>query len=170
MYKEFETSRLRIRPINLNDAGFVHRLLNSEGWLDYIGDRNIRDMADAENYIQKILDNKQYFYSVFERKDSNDPLGLVTFLLREDQEFPDIGFAILPEYESKGYAYEASRKYLDEILRSGAFENVIAITLPRNRRSIKLLKKLGLAYASEFSKDGQKLVRYSLSHPNLTDS
>jgi RimJ/RimL family protein N-acetyltransferase len=91
-------------------------------------------------------------------------------LLREDKEFPDIGFAILPEYESKGYAYEASRKYLDEILRSGAFENVIAITLLKNQRSIRLLKKLGLGYESEFSKDGQKMLRYSLHDSNLTHS
>lgn len=162
MYKELETSRLRIRPINLDDADFIIRLVNSEGWLNYIGDRKINDKSQAEKYIQKILDNPNYFYSVFELKDTRDPLGLVTFLHREDQAFPDIGFAILPEFENMGYAAEASKKYLDEIVSLHIFENIIAITVANNHRSIALLKKLGLSYDCDFYRDEEKLSRYSL--------
>ena len=56
MYKEILTDRLLIRPITVGDANFIYSLVNSNGWLKYIGDRNIRNNQDAENYIQKILE------------------------------------------------------------------------------------------------------------------
>ena len=105
-------------------------MVNSEGWLKFIGNRNISNNDDAEKYIQKILDSPNTYYSVFHLKTTKEPLGLVTLLNRTDQTFPDIGFALLPEYEKKGYTLEASRKYLDEIIISDRYENIIATTIP----------------------------------------
>ncbi|MEO0066067.1 MAG: hypothetical protein RI983_1393, partial [Bacteroidota bacterium] len=39
MYCELKTSRLNIRPINLVDSKFMLELVNTKGWLKYIGDR-----------------------------------------------------------------------------------------------------------------------------------
>jgi len=162
MYKELETDRLRIRPINLGDAKFIIRLVNSEGWLKYIGDRNITDKNEAEKYIQKILENQHYYYSIFELKSSNQPIGIVTFLNRENKDFPDIGFALLPEYGKMGYALEACKKYLDEIIKSNVYKNIIGITAPDNLKSISLLKKLGLLYEHDYNEDNKALSLFSL--------
>ncbi|MBP0904975.1 GNAT family N-acetyltransferase [Mariniflexile gromovii] len=150
MYKTIETERLIIRPLNLTDSKFIIELVNSEGWLKFIGNRNISNKEDAEKYIQKILDSPNFYYSVFQLKTTKKPIGIVTFLHREEQKYPDIGFAMLPNYEKNGYTLEASKKYLDEILKSNTYENIIAITIPENQKSIKLLKKLGLAYESDY--------------------
>ena len=162
MYLNLETKRLRIRPIELTDAEFIFELVNSEGWLKFIGDRNVSNRSDAKRYIQNILDNQGYFYSVFEIKESQKPIGIVTFLKRENEEFPDIGFALLPEFESKGYTIEASEKYLQEITDSNKYANVIAITLPDNQKSISLLKKLGLKHEFDYKKDTETLSYFSL--------
>ena len=37
-----ETKRLLLRAITTKDAPFFYTLFNSEGWLTYIGDRNIK--------------------------------------------------------------------------------------------------------------------------------
>ncbi len=162
MYKELETYRLRIRPINLDDAEFIIRLVNSEGWLKFIGNRNITDKNEAEKYIQKILDNQHFYYSVFELKNSNQPIGLVTFLNRENQDFPDIGFALLPDFEKQGYTLEACKKYIDEIIKSNVYENIIGITVHDNLKSISLLKKLGLHYEDDYNEDNKALSLFSL--------
>ncbi|WP_228853054.1 GNAT family N-acetyltransferase [Aegicerativicinus sediminis] len=162
MYKNIETERLRIRPINLMDAEFIINLVNSKGWLKFIGDRKVFNINDAENYIKKILDNPNYYYSVFELKDSGQAIGIVTFLNRENQDFPDIGFALLPEFEKNGYTTEASKAYLDEIIKSKAYKNIIAITLPNNYKSIGLLKKLGLKHEYDFEGDNETLSLFSL--------
>ena len=50
-----ETERLRLREFTLNDTDFLIRLLNSEGWLKNIGDRNVRTKQEAESYIQSVF-------------------------------------------------------------------------------------------------------------------
>jgi len=163
MYKNIETERLIIRPINLTDSKFIIELLNTEGWLKFIGNRNIYNDDDAEKYIQKILDSPNFYYNVFQLKTTKEPVGIVTFLNRSDQKFPDIGFAMLPKYENKGYTLEASRKYLDEMIKSNRYENIIAITIPENEKSIKLLMKLGLDYESDYVGDNGTLSIFSLT-------
>ena len=166
MYKQLETERLVIRPINLSDSEFILKLVNSEGWLDFIGDRNVKNKSDAEKYIQKILDNEGFFYSVFELRKTNQAIGLVTFLNRENQSHPDIGFALLPDFEKKGYAFEACKKYLDEIISTDNYENVLGITMPHNKKSIRLLKKLGLHYQYDYYQSDELLSLYSLKKIN----
>lgn len=162
MYKHIETERLQIRPIKINDAEFITELVNSPGWLKFIGDRNIATKIDAEKYIQKILDNPNFYYSVFEIKSSLKAIGIVTFLNREGQNFPDIGFALLPDYEKNGYALEASKKYMVEVIESKIYENIIAITNSDNQKSINLLLKLGLNYVSDYKDNNELLSLFSL--------
>lgn len=160
MYTNLETRRLSIRPITLNDADFILRLVNSEGWLKFIGDRKVFDRKDAEQYIQNILDDDQSFYNVFETRDSNRAIGILTLLKRQDERFPDIGFAILSEHEKKGYSYEAASAYLDELQQSGKYQSLIAFTLPTNKNSIRLLKKLGMKYAGDKIREDESLCYF----------
>ena len=155
-----ETERLRIEPLTLNDSGFILKLLNTDGWLKYIGDRNVKDNAAAQNYIQNILNNRSYFCNVFRIKKSGKPVGIITFSFREEYRHPDIGFAMLPEYGKMGYAYEATRNYMAEITREKNFDRILGITLTININSRKLLEKLGLSLQEVFLKDGQELALY----------
>ncbi len=143
MYINLETDRLLLRPIRVQDAEFILELVNSKGWLQFIGDRNVLNEKDAENYIQNILDNSNFHYTVFELKEAHKAIGIVTFLKREDEKFPDIGFALLPEFEKNGFTLEASKQYLEKVQELNNYEDVIAITKPDNKKSITLLKKIG---------------------------
>lgn len=163
MNKELQTDRLNIRPIKLEDRDFIYTLVNTNGWLKFIGDRNIRNSNDAEKYIQKILENKNYYYNVFEICDTKQPIGIVTFLNRDSQEFPDIGFALLPQFEKNGYTFEASKKYLDEIIKLKSHKKIIGITVPKNENSIKLLQRLGLEFERNFTVDNEELSIYSMT-------
>jgi len=163
MYRQIETERLLIRPINSADKSFILALLNTKGWLQFIGDRNVKNEIDAEKYIQSILDNKNSFYNVFELREIKMPIGIITFLYRDNYQFPDIGFAMLPEFEKKGYAFEATNKYLEEIANEKKVNKIIAITLPENTNSIRLIEKLGLKYEYKFADKSEILHLYSLT-------
>lgn len=162
MHKHIETERLVIRPLSLNDAEFILELLNSKGWIEYIGDRKIVDLNGAQEYIKKILENENYYYNVFEIKETNVPIGIVTFLYRKEFDFPDIGYAMLPNFEKKGYAFEATKHYLAHVQNKKSIKKVIAITLPGNSNSISLLEKLGLKQESSFFEDQTQLSLYSI--------
>ncbi len=162
MFTEIETERLLIRPIKIDDKGFIFDLLNTQGWLQFIGDRKVRDDIDAEKYIRNILDNKNFFYGVFELKATKQQVGIITFLYRDSQKSPDIGFAMLPKFDKKGYAFEATKKYLDEIIDNKNTSKIIAITKPDNVNSIKLIEKLGLQYEHKFVEKSEVLHLYAM--------
>lgn len=162
MYCEIKTSRLNIRPIHLVDSRFMLELVNTRGWLKYIGDRKVHTVADAEQYIQRILDNPVYFYHVIEVSNSNEPVGVISFLKRDSQQYYDIGFAMLPKFERRGIAFEACTAYMQAIQADQVFENLIAICLPNNEPSIALLKKLGFTFQKEFEQGDEVLALYGM--------
>ena len=98
-----------------------------------------------------------------EIKETKEPIGIITFLHRDNHEFPDIGFALLPKYEKKGYTFEASKEYLNEIIKSKICKKIIGITLPENENSIKLLRRLGLEFESKVKVDNTELSIYSMT-------
>ncbi len=163
MFVTLETERLSIRPITIKDSQFMYQLVNTEGWLQFIGDRNISDTKDAEKYIQNIIENKRFFYHVFELKETKQPIGIVTFLYRDQHEFPDIGFALLPEFEKNGYTMEACKNYLDQIIKYKINTTIIAITLPENIKSITLLNRLGLTFQHHFTQGKETLSLFALT-------
>ena len=100
----FETSRLLLRKISPMHASFYLELLNSKGWLKYIGDRNVGTEEEAATYIiEKYLPSfeKNGFgsYTVF-LKETDQPIGSCGLYKREELDNPDIGFAFLTEYLS----------------------------------------------------------------------
>ncbi|HJP95238.1 MAG TPA: hypothetical protein VJ875_25020 [Pyrinomonadaceae bacterium] len=46
-----ETERLFLRRFNVEDAQFIVTLLNEPLFLRYIGDKKVRTVKDAEQYI-----------------------------------------------------------------------------------------------------------------------
>lgn len=156
-----ETERLIIKPLAENDFEFILALLNSQGWLRNIGDRNVKNAEDAKRYIQKITENPEYHCSTFSLKGTGQTIGMITFIYRDTQDFPDIGYAMLPEFEKNGFAYEAVRKYLDKIIAAEVTKKVIAITLPENKKSVNLLEKLELKFSHNFIEDGKEFSLFS---------
>lgn len=160
---QFETERLTLRPLAHSDNAFIIALLNSPGWIAYIGDRNIRSAADAEAYINKVNGNTGIQYWVVCLKTDASAIGLVTCIRRDYLDHPDIGFAFLPGSEGHGFAKEAASVVLHYLLHDTAFTTILATTVPENVRSIRLLEKLGLHYQREIVNEGDVLRVYAIS-------
>ncbi len=162
MIKTIETERLFIRPLEEDDSPFFYKLLNSPSWLEYIGNRNIQTENEAKKYIQKIIEDPNYNCNVFINKETLELMGVVTFIYRETQQFPDIGYAMLSKFEKKGYAFEAVKRYLEEIRAQRITKRVIAITNSKNINSIKLLERLGMVLDHSFSEEETLFLVYSI--------
>lgn len=160
MEKPLETDRLRLRILQIEDYTFIKALVNTEGWITFIGDRKVITDEDSKNYIQKITDNKNITYWVVSLKENDIPVGLVTFIKRDYLEFPDLGFAFLPEQAKKGYAFEAASCIVEKLKSEGIHQNILATTIPENNKSIALLRKLGYQYKEEIFQDNEILHVY----------
>jgi [ribosomal protein S5]-alanine N-acetyltransferase len=143
-----ETERLILREFTIADASFMVELLNTPSWLQYIGERNVRTIAEAEVYllngsIKSYAENGFGFYAVVE-KTSQQTIGLCGLTNRTNLPDSDIGFAFLPDFMCKGFGFEAAGATLDFAKSSLGLKKIIAIVQPDNGISIKLLKKIGM--------------------------
>lgn len=145
-----ESERLILREFNLGDARFIIDLLNSPGWLEFIGDRKIKTIKDAENYLLQgpLKSYAQHGYGLYlvELKAGKVALGICGLLKRDFLTDPDIGFAFLPEHSGQSYAFEAAKAMMDHGYAVLKLNKIVAITEPHNVRSIRLLNKLGLHF------------------------
>lgn len=145
-----ETERLVISKFLIEDAEFYLKLLNTPHWIKYIGDRNVKTIKEAQDYLRKgILKSYNDFgfgFYKLQLKEDNTIIGTCGIIKRDTLEEPDFGFAFLPDFEGQGYGYEAAIAILNYIKGTFNLERIYAITLPINTKSIRLLEKLGFIY------------------------
>lgn len=148
--KLLETSRLRLRQLTPDDAEFIFKLVNDPAWLRHIGDRGVRTLADAGNYILQgpMQSYARHGFGLFlaELKTSGLPIGICGLLKRETLPDVDLGFALLPEFRGNGYAHESAAAVLAWGKKTFHLSRVVAITTPDNQASIKVLEKLGFEF------------------------
>lgn len=145
-----ETDRLTLRHFAPDDAAFILELVNEPSWLRFIGDKHIRTLEDARNYLVKgpmaMYERVGFGLYMVELKQGGMPAGMCGLIKRDTLEDVDIGFAFLPRFWGKGYAHEAAAAtmaYGGETLK---LKRIVAITSPDNDSSIRLLEKIGLKY------------------------
>lgn len=156
------TNRLIKREATTDDSEFFLKLINEPAWHKFISNHSIVTLEKASEYIEeKIISSYLKFgfgLWVVEKIEGKVPIGICGLLKRDSLESIDLGFAFLSEYWGQGFATEASvdsLKYAKNIIKA---EKVVAITDQLNSRSVKLLKKLGFIYESEFSHPGSDEV------------
>lgn len=141
-----ETDRLRIREFTLQDTAFIIELLNSPGWLKYIGDRQVHTLEQATAYLQngpvKSYAENGFGLWMVELKKDGTPIAMCGIIRRDFLQHPDIGFALLPAFMGQGYAFEMASAVQSYATNSLKLEKLCAIVLAENEHSIKLLNKL----------------------------
>jgi RimJ/RimL family protein N-acetyltransferase len=167
--KVFETERLVLRPSNPEDAQFIRQLMNTPKWLEFVGDRKIYSDKDAEIYIrEKMLPQMErlgYGNYIMMLKSNGIKVGVCGLYDRDGLEGVDLGFALLEEFEKKGYAFEGAQKVLEIAFAEFGLNEVKAITSQQHLASQKLLIKLGLKNigTTTLPGDDEELFLFSIS-------
>lgn len=143
-----DTPRLNLRELGIHDAPFILELLNDDGFLRFIGDKGVRTLADARDYILKgPLDSYRRhgfgLYLASLRLDGT-PIGVCGLVKRDTLPDVDVGFAFLERHCSKGYASEAAKAILEYGREALGLNRIVAITALENHGSMAVLVKAGL--------------------------
>lgn len=161
------TKRLIIRYFTINDANFIVSLLNSSTWIEFIGDKNIQTINDAQNYLQNTLIKgyEMYGFGLYAvaLKNSNTLIGMCGLVKRSYLVNVDIGFAIHPQYAHNGYGFESATEIVSYSKNVLNFNVLNAITLEKNIFSINLLQKLGFCFEKNIMANNEELQLYTLN-------
>ncbi len=161
--KILETNRLIIRRLSIEDADFILELLNEPSWLRFIGDKGVRTIADARDYILKgpIESYERFGFGLFmvELKEQGTPIGMCGLIKRDSLKDVDIGFAFLLKFWGAGYAHESASAVMEYGKSAFGLNRIVAITKPDNHSSIKVLEKLGFRF--------EQMIRLSEGAPEI---
>ncbi|MDF2039894.1 GNAT family N-acetyltransferase [Cytobacillus oceanisediminis] len=163
--KVLETDRLILRWLTLDDAAFILELLNEPSWIRFIGDKGVRTLEDAKNYIvtgpMKMYSQLGFGLFMVERKEENTPIGMCGLIKRDTLDNVDIGFAFLSTFQTQGYGFEsasATLKYGHEQL---GLKRILAITSLDNHASSRLLEKIGMKYEGTITLYAEELKLFA---------
>lgn len=146
----FETERLIIRLISLEDAQLIFELYNMPKFIKFIGNRHITGIEAAANYIENRffpqINRVGYGNYAVILKEGNVKIGAVGIFEREGLAVSDIGFSVLERFEGQGLMFEASARIKDEVMNRFGLKKISAITAKDNISSQKLIEKLDLKF------------------------
>ena len=163
-----ETERLALRRLSLEDADFILELLNEPSFLEHIGDRGVRTVEDALQYIRTgpMASYERFGFGLYlvESRNGREPLGICGLLKRKALKDVDLGFAFLPRFWSRGYAFESASAVLDHARTVLGLERIVAIVSPGNAASVGLLEKLGFRSegVTRLSEDGRDVQLFGV--------
>jgi len=160
-----QSERLAFYPLTLADAELMLRLLNEESFIQNIGDRGVRTLAQAEQYLQdgplRSYQNHGFGMYRLVRKSDGVNIGLAGLVYREYLGIPDVGYALLPEFSGAGYASEAALAVYHYGKNTLQLPEIVGIVAPDNLPSKKILEKIGLVTLKQIlSADTQKWLDF----------
>ena len=158
-----DTERLRLRLMTTADAEFIMQLLNDPDFVRYIGDKGVRTLDDAREYIRTgpVASYGRHGFGLWmvELKELGAPVGICGFLKRDTLADVDIGFAFLPQHRSRGYAMESASAVLHYGRNVLGLTRIVAITNPDNVESIRVLEKIGMSF--------ERMIRITEHEPEI---
>ena len=161
-----KTERLTLGHLTVADGEFILRLLNEPSFLEFVGDKGVRTVEDAQTYI---TDGPMASYAthgfglyIVERTADGTSMGMCGLLKRDSLDDVDIGFALLPEFWSHGYAVEAAQAVMAAGRCAHGLDRIVAITAQHNAASKCVLEKIGMTFEKliRLSEDGEEICLY----------
>ncbi|NEQ20689.1 MAG: GNAT family N-acetyltransferase [Microcoleus sp. SIO2G3] len=160
-----ETTRLQLRPCQIEDVQLVHTLWTNDYVRYFLFDNRVISPDEARSFVEDSLANfEQYGYGlwlVFERN-LNHFVGFAGFL-RLEEGTPSLIYGVHPDRWGYGYATEAGSAVLSYALEKLAIPKVRADVDEPNIVSVRVLEKLGMRRTGRDVVNGHPLLYFEKS-------
>lgn len=146
------TSRLKMRPVKIEDAENLYELNLDPEVVRYTGDTSFKSVLESQKFIQErmIPQFEKTKMSRFMVYQEDHFLGWCGLKFHPETNEVDLGYRFARKYWGKGLATESSRACLDYGLNQLKLHRIIAKAMPENIASIKVMIKLGMKYRGYF--------------------
>ena len=152
----FATARLRAERLRAEHQPEIHRMHQDAAQMALLG--GVRDAAQTAAYMERNLAHWDTFgFGLWLLRDAATDIVVGRALLRHfhyaDINDIEVGYSLYPQYWGQGLAVEATTACLHHATTSLSAASVIALTRPENRRSQRVLEKVGMVLDRELLHD-----------------
>lgn len=151
-FPTLETSRLVLREAELRDVPYVLRNHSDNSVMRFLGTKKLTSMVEAEDLIKDAKDSfvqKEGIRWVITLKDEDSYIGSIGFWRLDGKGEAEVGYELAPPYWGKGIMKEALRSVIEFGFEKLKLHTIMANVAPDNKRSSKLLEKLGFNYEGD---------------------
>lgn len=143
------TERMTLSQLGPGDAPFILELLMSPAFIDNIGDRGVRDLDGAREYIARQREGyAEHGYGLWraDLRATGETAGICGLVKRDGLDHPDVGYAFLQRFWGQGLASESAAATLAHAREQLGLSTVVAITKPENKGSRAVLERIGMRF------------------------
>jgi len=155
----FETKRLGVRRLKLNDFDAFHEMQSNLNVMQYVRGKamTFQENKDELPILIKKYENPEndFFIYAVERKNDNTFVGTVA-LVKDENNDDEIGYRFLEKYWKNGYGFEIAEGLIHYCKKIG-MSKIIANVVNKNEASTKIIKSLGFDFVGDFMCDDLKL-------------
>jgi [ribosomal protein S5]-alanine N-acetyltransferase len=148
---QLQSERLRYEKFTPTHFDNYYRLVSKTEVMQYISGAALDPAGALDRFSVALAADRMRkdmgFLAVFE-KETNEFVGLGKIVPFEE-DFTEIGYALLPEFWGKGYASEITERLITYARGLGSIKSLIALVMPENIASVKVLTKHKFSFLRE---------------------
>jgi RimJ/RimL family protein N-acetyltransferase len=161
-----ETERLIIRKFTHGDVDRLIELRSDDEVAWGLGGARVQTREFNESRLQFALDcYEKYGFGMCAMiwKETGDFFGWSGLQPLEDTGEIEVGYGMAKEYWRRGIGYECAMAWLDYGFNSAGLNRIVAVALPENKGSFRIMEKCGMKYEKNEIHYGSELVFYAVS-------
>jgi [ribosomal protein S5]-alanine N-acetyltransferase len=143
---EFETERLRLRRLTVEDAHNLHRVYGDAEAMRYWDAPPSRDVAETEQRIQRSLSFDATWQAAWAVLTGEDDMftGMMNYHARQPwNRRLAVGWILAPQFWGRGYMKEAMQVLIAHCFEALGTHRIEAEIKPENLRSARLADRVG---------------------------
>lgn len=158
----FETERLIVRKYTESDGDNIFSLGGNEDVMRYIRATQTKEQSDVFLLynLNLYLDYPQMGRWAVNEKATGKFVGSFAVIFIEDTQLIQLGYSLLPQEWSKGYATELTKAGLKYVFEKMKLPLIYAVTETANIASQNVLLKAGFIKEIEFKEGEKELIRF----------
>lgn len=168
--KVLETKRLLLRHLTLDDLDDLFALYCEGEVTQYIPDapKSYEETKEELEWIINVYYG-QYGFGLWATlcKETGAFIGrcgLIPWTI-EDHEEVEVAYALSKEYWGQGLGTEAAEAIVQYGFEHLHFSRLICMTMRENQASIRVARKIGMAFEKEVEVDGKRVLLFSATKP-----
>jgi ribosomal-protein-alanine N-acetyltransferase len=144
----FETPRLLLRPLTLDDVDALYELTTLPEVIRYVGDKPAVSREEARAILETgaLRDYGVHGYGrhAVVLRETGAVIGFHGLKVVEEVGETELGYRLLPAHWGKGLASEAARVLVEHAWSGLGLSRIVSLIHPGNAASLKVARKLGM--------------------------
>jgi ribosomal-protein-alanine N-acetyltransferase len=157
-----ETERLVLRRFTAGDLDKLVELRADPQVMRYIGDQSREKVEQRlQYYISHYEPHGFGMWAVIDKR-TGAMIGWCGLIFLDETPEVEVGYGVARDYWGRGLMTEAARACLRYGFEHAALKRIVAVAMPENTASRRIMEKLGMRYEKNVHHYGHDLAYYAI--------